>query len=151
MGTVRLMAQQVLSAKLVLPGGEELKIGKGVVVFVCFLKGVTEDCVRKASKSILSVKLSEVEEGAKRVNISTAEGEILVVPQATLGGKLKGSSIQYHNNVKPDEGLEFYRLFCDSFKEGRGDSGLVKEGQYGARQVLSMETNGPTVICLRFD
>ena len=142
---VRLLVQQVVSAKLVLPGDTEIRIGKGVVVFVCFLKGVTEDLVRKAGRVVMTVKLSEgeEEEGGKRVDVLTAGGEVLVVPQATLGGKLKGNSLQYHHNVKPVEGAELYRVFCEVLREGREEEGMVKEGQYGARQVLSMETNGP--------
>jgi D-tyrosyl-tRNA(Tyr) deacylase len=99
---------------------------------------------------VMTVKLSEgEEEGGKRMDVLTAGGEVLVVPQATLGGKLKGNSLQYHHNVKPVEGAELYRVFCEELREGMGEQGvvmeegMVKEGQYGARQVLSMETNGP--------
>ena len=136
--------QQVLGAKLVLPGGEEIKIGKGVVVFVCFLQGVTEELIRKAVKVILRVKMSEIEEGEKRVDVTTQKGDVLVVPQATLGGRLKGNSLQYHNNVKPAEGEEMFKLLSRVLNEARvEEEGIVKFGKYGARQVLSMETNGP--------
>ena len=143
--SVRLLVQQVIGARLVLPDGKEIKIGKGLVVFVCFLKGVTEELVKKAAKVALGLKLSEAEEGEKRVDVVTNKGEVLVVPQATLGGKLKGSSLQYHNNVKPAEGEEMYKLFCKMLMEAREDEELsmVKVGMFGARQVLSMETNGP--------
>ena len=146
--SVRLLVQQVVGARLVLPDGKEIKIGTGLVVFVCFLKGVTEEVVKKAAKVTLGVKLSEGEEGERRVDVVTNGGEVLVVPQATLGGKLKGSSLQYHNNVKPAEGEEMYKLFCKMLREARGeDEGdelrMVKVGMFGARQVLSMETNGP--------
>jgi len=143
--SVRLLVQQVIGARLVLPDGKEIKIGKGLVVFVCFLKGVTEELVKKAAKVALGVKLSEAEEGEKRVDVVTNKGEVLVVPQATLGGKLKGSSLQYHNNVKPAEGEEMYKLFCKMLMEAREEEefSMVKVGMFGARQVLSMETNGP--------
>ena len=64
--------------------------------------------------------------------------------QATLGGKLKGNSVQYHNNIKPDEGETLYNLFCDELtRQSEGVGGEVKRGIWGARQVVSMETNGP--------
>ena len=88
--SVRLLVQQVIGARLVLPDGKEIKIGTGLVVFVCFLKGVTEEVVKKAAKVTLGVKLSEGEEGGRRVDVVANRGEVLVVPQATLGGKLKG-------------------------------------------------------------
>ena len=134
--------QQVIGARLVLPDGKEIKIGKGLVVFVCFLKGVTEELVKKAAKVALSVKLSEAEEGEKRVDVVTNKGEVLVVPQSTLGRKLKGSSLQYPNYVKPAEGKGMYKLFCKMLMEEE-ELTVVKVGMFGARQVLSMETNGP--------
>ena len=64
--------------------------------------------------------------------------------QATLGGKLKGNSVQYHNNIKPNEGETLYNLFCDELTgQSEGVGGEVKRGIWGARQVVSMETNGP--------
>ena len=55
---------------------------------------------------------------------------------------MKGNSVQYHNNVKPSEGQALYNLFCDELtKQSQG--GEVKRGIWGARQVVSMDTNGP--------
>ena len=57
---------------------------------------------------------------------------------------MKGSSVQYHNNVKPNEGETLYTLFCDELlSQSEGAGGEVKRGLWGARQVVSMETNGP--------
>jgi len=154
--TVRLLIQQVKSAKLKLPTEDVIEISKGMVVFVCFLQGVTEEAVLKAAKTVRKVKLSEqddnndADKGGKRVNINEVGGDILVIPQATLGGKLKGNSVQYHNNIKPSEGDPYYKLFCDTLSQkcdsdevGSGGGVIVRAGVWGARQVVSMETNGP--------
>jgi len=151
--SVRVLIQQVMSAKLQLPPFEQeekeyLDIGRGMVVYICCLQGVTEEKIRKAAQNVRKVKLSEIEDHSsdartdgKRQSINDSKGDILVVPQATLGGKLKGNSVQYHNNIKPNEGETLYNLFCDELSEGVG--GEVKRGIWGARQVVSMETNGP--------
>ena len=57
------------------------------MVFVCFLQGATEEAVNKAVMAVKKVKLSEREEsdGAKRVSVTESGGDILVIPQATLG------------------------------------------------------------------
>ena len=65
---------------------------------------------------------------------------ILVIPQATLGGKVKGKQLQYHGNIKKDLGLEMYKIFCNELK---GSELKVEFGTYGNRQVLSMVTEGP--------
>ena len=55
------------------------------MVYVCFLKGASAESVEKLVKAVLGAKLSEGEFGAKRVSILDLPGDILVVPQATLG------------------------------------------------------------------
>ena len=54
-------------------------------MYVCFLKGASIEAVEKLVKAVLGAKLSEGEFGAKRVSILDLPGDILVVPQATLG------------------------------------------------------------------
>ena len=51
------------------------------------LQGATEDAVTKAVVAVRKAKLSEREEsdGAKRVSVTETGGDILVIPQATLG------------------------------------------------------------------
>ena len=51
------------------------------------LQGATEDAVIKAVVAVRKAKLSEREEsdGAKRVSVTDTGGDILVIPQATLG------------------------------------------------------------------
>ena len=151
---VKLVIQQCLSAELALPTGSTAAISRGIVVFVCFLRGASRDDAVRAAETACAVRLSETEgEGEKRVSVADlAGGQVLVVPQATLGGKLKGSRTspvtQYHGNVAKDEGEALYVAFYDKICEvlGEPDPGTtsrVKRGIYGARQVLSSTTNGP--------
>merc|ERR1712059_42446 len=128
-----------------------LRIERGIVVFVCFMKDVTDEMVRKAARTVLNVRLSEEGEvvGGKRKSVTVVGGSVLIIPQATLGGRLKGNSVQYHANIEPSLGRGFYQLFCDEVTQGLGgesDEGYmygVKCGLYGARQVLAVDTNGP--------
>lgn len=146
--TGRIVIQQCLSASLTLPGGTEqpevIEIGAGVVVFVCFLDGATEETVNKLVKHITNVRLSEDDTG-KRRSVIDVQGNILIVPQATLGGKLKGKAMQYHLNVEKTLGEGLYHKLCQEVRKAveESTSGNVKCGVYGARQVLKMDTNGP--------
>ena len=43
---------------------------------------------------------------------------VIMIFQATLGGKMKGRSVQYHSNISKDEGRVFYEKFitlCEVF------------------------------------
>ena len=100
--------------------------------------------------------MSENEDG-KYVSVLELPGDILIIPQATLGGTLKGKSMQYHKNINKDTGLTMYSKFvqlceatvlkCEKCLEKKTS---VKYGTYGNRQVFSTETNGPYSHLLEF-
>ncbi|XP_071515285.1 D-aminoacyl-tRNA deacylase 2-like isoform X2 [Panulirus ornatus] len=96
--TGRVVIQQCLSACLKLPGAEgrepeTVEVGRGIVVFVCFLDKATEETVEKLTKHVINVRLSENDDG-RHVSICDIQGDVLIIPQATLGGKLKGSELE---------------------------------------------------------
>uniref|UniRef100_A0A8C5KQQ5 D-aminoacyl-tRNA deacylase n=1 Tax=Jaculus jaculus TaxID=51337 RepID=A0A8C5KQQ5_JACJA len=106
--------------------------------------------------TLLNVKLSETENG-KHTSILDLPGDILIIPQATLGGRVKGKSMQYHSNCGKEEGLELYSQFvhlCE--KEVAANSKcaaagvVVEHGTYGNRQVLKLDTNGPYTHLIEF-
>ena len=75
---------------------------------------------------------------------------MLIVPQATLGGRLKGKVMQYHSNIDKEEGLALYTDFATKCKDlveqnpkGQEKGCKVCWGTYGNRQVLAIDTNGP--------
>ena len=91
----KLVIQQCLSATLKLPPNynEEsvLRIRRGLVVFVCFLKGATEETAIKAAEAICHTELSssptqESDNSKHRVSVLRAGGDILIIPQASQIG-----------------------------------------------------------------
>ncbi|KAH3851151.1 D-aminoacyl-tRNA deacylase 2-like [Dreissena polymorpha] len=158
----RVVLQQCLSARLMIQPASEgkeaeyVQIERGMVVYVCFLQGATEEIISKIASSILNARLSETDTG-RLVSILDLPGDVLIIPQATLGGNLKGKGMQYHRNIGKDDGLKLYTQFLE-FLEGtvqnstaKCDKNIaVKYGTYGNRQVFSMETNGPYTHYLEF-
>ena len=105
---------------------------------------------------MLGARLSESDMG-KRVSVLDAHGDVLIVPQATLGGRLKGKLMQYHNNIEKSIGLQLYLDFatsCQARVENNAASHenqcSVKWGTYGNRQVLQIDTNGPYSHVIEF-
>ncbi|XP_031554131.1 D-aminoacyl-tRNA deacylase 2-like [Actinia tenebrosa] len=161
---VRVIMQQCLSARLqVQPPSDQkpaeyVEIKRGVILHVAFLKGAALDIIPKVVKAVLNVRLSETDSNSK-VSVLELPGDVLIVPQATIGGKLKGKSMQYHTNIAKTEALELYKEFvslCNktvSEEAKKADSDVspqVKWGTYGNRQVLSSCTNGPYTHVLDF-
>nr|XP_020644067.1 probable D-tyrosyl-tRNA(Tyr) deacylase 2 isoform X2 [Pogona vitticeps] len=144
----RAILQQCLHARL--------QIQRGLIIYVCFFKGASEEIIPKMVNTLMNVKLSENEDG-KYVSVLDLPGSLLIIPQATLGGKLKGRSMQYHANIEKDIGLELYSQFvlhCERelaanakcFEAGA----VVRQGTYGNRQVLKVDTNGPFTHMIEF-
>lgn len=158
----RVVLQQCLHAKLqVKPQDEDsdaewVEIQKGMVMYVCFFKGSTKDLIPKMVSSLLNIKLSESASG-KHVSITELPGDVLIVPQATLGGKSKGRCMQYHANTGKEQGMELYTLFiaeCQKELEARAQwseaGAVLRYGTYGNRQVLKLDTNGPYTHLMEF-
>jgi len=104
---------------------------------------------------LLAVKLS-FNEASKKNDASIVEinGDLMLVPQASIGGKLKGKVIQYHANVAKDEGAELYHALVQTLKRSvTGERSHPAEesagirrfayGTYGNLQVLDMTSMGP--------
>ena len=149
----KIILQQCISAQLALnvvnktdlPNAEFAEIGNGLVVYICFMKNCTVDTLDKLLQTVMSVKLSQNEDG-RRVSILDLPGDILIIPQATLGGKLKGKSMQYHNNVEKSFGNQLYSQFismCKDALSAKAPTKQVKYGTYGNLQVLNVFTHGP--------
>ncbi len=99
------------------------------------------------AKEIATVKLCESDDGAK--TIVDVSGDLLIIPQATLGGRLNGHRFQYHHNINKDIGLEFYDKLVLNLRE-LCSSNVVQAGSYGIRQIYSCETNGPSLHLIEF-
>lgn len=102
--------------------------------------------------TLLNLRLSESDSG-KMVSVLDLPGNLLIVPQATLGGKAKGRAMQYHNNISKEDGLRLYSDFvslCEKELMATVSGMTVKHGTYGNRQVLKLDTNGPFTHLMEF-
>jgi D-tyrosyl-tRNA(Tyr) deacylase len=106
---------------------------------------------------VLNVKLSEPDEDVSRVSVLDMPGSVLIIPQATLGGKMKGKMVQYHKNIQKDKGLEYFNKFIDLCKKYANENEKwtqnnckIEAGTYGIRQVYSTQTNGPFLHLIEF-
>ena len=100
----------------------------------------------------MNTRLSLNEEG-KLVSIIELPGDVLIIPQATLGGTLKGKLMQYHKNIDKEEGMRLYQEFihlCTATVKEQNPNCEVKCGTYGNRQVFRTDTNGPFTHLIEF-
>uniref|UniRef100_A0A7M4FSJ3 D-aminoacyl-tRNA deacylase n=1 Tax=Crocodylus porosus TaxID=8502 RepID=A0A7M4FSJ3_CROPO len=135
---------------------KRVEVQRGLVIYICFFRGANEELIPKMVNTLLNVKLSETESG-KYVSVLDLPGSVLIIPQATLGGRLKGRNMQYHNNTEKEKGMELYSLFVTQCEKELAantkcaEAGVVvRYGTYGNRQVLKLDTNGPFTHMIEF-
>ncbi|KAM9787355.1 LOW QUALITY PROTEIN: D-aminoacyl-tRNA deacylase 2 [Syngnathus typhle] len=122
---------------------------RGMVVYVCFFKGATEDILPKMVTP-LYVRVCESPSG-KMVSLAELPGSLLLVPQAPLGGKAKGRTVQYHDNIAKEDGLRLYSCLEALFRQEVTAPGLsAQHGTYGNRQILHIQADGPHAHLLEF-
>jgi len=139
--------QRVLKATLLINNVDKyVSIGKGVILYVSILKNTTQEDVRKAINNILQCKgichpviLNDKEEAVSIAD--SKECDVLVIPQASMSGKIKGKQIQYHSLIEKTSGEKIYLEFCDLIS--KGISGNFQHGVFGNRQALNFESDGP--------
>mgnify|MGYP001602129933 FL=1 len=172
--TVRVVLQRVTRASLLIDNvSQRVAIGSGVVCYVAFLAQATPSTAAAAAVSLVSAKIfnfpsvqpstSSTDESAAASPDGIASlldsplSSILIVPQASLGGKLKGKAVQYHGLVPKDTGVEVYASFCAMVRQCLSSPGpssaldavstpgtlRVQCGTYGNRQALDFESEGP--------
>ncbi|XP_029568428.1 D-aminoacyl-tRNA deacylase 2-like [Salmo trutta] len=135
---------------------EWVEIDRGMMVYICFSNALQRTLSPKWVDTLLNLKLCEADSG-KYVSVLDLPGSVLIVPQATLGGKAKGKVMQYHHNIGKEEGLQLYSNFVSFFEKELALSSkssetatIIKHGTYGNRQVLKLDTNGPYTHLMEF-
>lgn len=167
---VRVVVQQVEQATLLIDNvAETTAIGNGVLVFVAFLKRdkkeVADAEIKSAVSRILGAKIHTVPggpvKGTFRDDDNVVQRDVLVIPQATLCGKLKKNQPQpqYYAQIEKELGAAVYERFWLEFEAQLAEinskrapelAGKVRHGTYGNRQALSMTSSGPNTHQFEF-
>ncbi|KAL6065280.1 D-tyrosyl-tRNA(Tyr) deacylase [Balamuthia mandrillaris] len=143
-GGMSVVVQQVDEAFLLVDNENEwVHIGKGVVIYICFLQGASQEMLPKVVKALLGVKLFQVD--GKAASVMEAQRDIMIVPQASLSGKLKGNRTQYHGQANKEEAETLYDTFISLIKANISNTPdiILKHGTYGNRQGLRIVSSGP--------
>ena len=175
---IRVILQRINSAQLLIngksfyaeneqkPEDEWIESGEGVMIYIAFFKDTTKQEIDQLINKIFSnplfrtlkqeTKKHDMESG----NEERTETDILIVPQFSLGGKMKSgkAGAQYHQNEKPNVAKQHYQSFCDGLiRRNEANQRCKKKcknlrvnihcGIFGNRQGLRVESHGPFSHC----
>ena len=146
---MRAIIQRVNKAQVFVRDSLVSQIQKGLLVFVGFKKGESQDSLLKASSKIVNLRIFEDVQGKFNLSLRDVEGEVLCVSQFTLYADIrKGRRPSFEEAETPLKAHELYDTFC-KLLENQGVR--VERGIFGERMNVVLENWGPVTIILDTD
>lgn len=140
------LIQRVSRASVDVAGGRSADIGRGMLVFLCAVKGDTEHDLDYTARKVSEIRIFNDEKGKLNRSIQDIQGEVLVVSQFTLAADArKGTRPSFGNAEAPEIALERYTAFVRKLRN-RGVS--VKTGEFARSMAVSLTNDGPVTILI---
>ena len=144
---MRALIQRVKHASVTIDGKLNSSIEKGLLVFVGFAEGDSEDLIEPIAKKLSGLRIFEDENEKMNLSVSDADGDILVVSQFTLYADCKkGKRPSFTNAMAPDLANEYYEKFVNLLADMTGKE--IKTGEFGADMKVELLNDGPVTIML---
>ncbi|XP_060790016.1 uncharacterized protein LOC132894343 isoform X4 [Neoarius graeffei] len=135
---------------------EWVEIHNGIVIYVCFYKGATEKIIPKMVNTLLNATFFPVNTG-RHVSIMELPGSVMIIPQDTMTGVVKGSKVQHHDAIEGWKGFYLYEKFVTQCETEVAASAkcteagvVVRHGVYGNMQTLYLNSSAPLTHVLEF-
>ncbi|HTG00177.1 MAG TPA: D-aminoacyl-tRNA deacylase [Nitrospirota bacterium] len=143
---MKALLQRVTSAQVDVDGSLVGKIGKGLLVFLCAVKGDTDKDLDYIVKKVSQLRIFEDEQGKMNLSVLDSRGEALVVSQFTLAAATrKGNRPSFDEAEAPEQAKEMYEMFIERLK---GTGIPVQSGVFAAMMDVSLVNDGPVTIWL---
>jgi D-aminoacyl-tRNA deacylase len=143
---MKALIQRVSSAHVDVAGRTISSIQKGLLVFLCAIKGDTEKDLDYVARKVSLLRIFEDEQGKMNRSVMDINGEVLVVSQFTLAASTrKGNRPSFDNAEAPEQAEQMYELFVNRLR----DMGVpVKTGTFAAMMQVCLVNDGPVTISL---
>ncbi|OGS20818.1 MAG: D-tyrosyl-tRNA(Tyr) deacylase [Elusimicrobia bacterium RIFCSPHIGHO2_02_FULL_61_10] len=143
---MRALIQRVLQAEVRLPGGEARRIGPGLLIYLGVGQEDGEDAAKKLADKTVNLRIFSNPQGKFDYSVLDQKGEILLIPQFTLYGNLKGGRRpDFTDAAAPDKARPLFDLFAQFLRQ----AGLgVKTGEFGVPMAIDSLSDGPVTLWL---
>jgi len=141
---MRVVIQRVQSGKITVNNEIISETNKGLAVFVGIEKSDSEKDVLEIARKISNIRIFEDEVGKMMYKLPDS-GEILLIPQFTLIGNLKGTlRPDFTDAMEPAKAKELFYKLLNVLREEY--SRIVKEGAFGEHMIVDLKIDGPVTI-----
>ena len=141
---MKLVVQRVAHASVEVDGEITGKINEGLMVLVGFGENDTEREVDYLTRKVAKLRVFPDDEGKMNKSVIDINGQLLLVPQFTLYGKVKKYRPSFHRALAPDKATELF----DYFTQKCSEHVEVQTGVFGAFMKVDLLNNGPVTILL---
>lgn len=141
---MRVVIQRVQSGKITVNNEIISETNKGLAVFVGIEKSDSEKDVLEIARKISNIRIFEDEVGKMMYKLPDS-GEILLIPQFTLIGSLRGTlRPDFTEAMEPAKAKELFYKLLNVLREEY--SRIVKEGAFGEHMIVDLKIDGPVTI-----
>lgn len=145
---MKIVLQRVSQAQVCVQNEIVGKIGKGLLLLICFEKKDENLDLVEISEKLLSLRVFEdPENGKMNHNIFQAEGSLLCISQFTLSwnGK-KGNRPSFDQSMHPERARRLFEELIATLSE----KVKVETGVFGEHMDVSLTNDGPVTFHLDF-
>ena len=140
---MRAVIQRTFRSVLSVDGEVKGEIKSGLTVFLAVCRGDTEEQADYFARKLVRLRVFRDENGKMNRSILDAGGEILLVSQFSLAGKLgrgHGNRPDFGDAEDPDRAKELYERVIAKVRE---EGVTVATGVFGAHMFIEQEQDGP--------
>lgn len=128
-------------------GNVHSSIGQGFLVLLGIHKEDTDSDIEWMVRKVANMRVFEDENGLMNSDLSTIEGEVLVVSQFTLiASTKKGNRPSFNDAADPQKGNAYYLRVAKGLESVLDRP--VKTGVFAANMQVSLVNDGPVTITL---
>ena len=140
---MRAVIQRTFRSVLSVDGEVKGEIKSGLTVFLAVCRGDTEEQADYFARKLVRLRVFRDENDKMNRSILDAGGEILLVSQFSLAGKLgkgQGNRPDFGNAEEPARAVELYERVVGKVRE---EGVTVATGVFGAHMFIEQEQDGP--------
>ncbi len=141
---MKALLQRVAGARVEAGGRVAGKIGKGLLIFLCAMKGDTDKDLDYLVRKVSALRIFADDQGKMNLSVTDVGGEVLAISQFTLAASTrKGNRPSFDEAEGPARAKSMY----DEFVRRLEETGLtVRTGVFGAAMAVSLTNDGPVTV-----
>jgi D-tyrosyl-tRNA(Tyr) deacylase len=143
---VKAVVQRVSRASVEVKGARVAAIGRGLLVLVGVERGDGEGEAAYLAEKIPRMRLFDGEDGRMERSLEEVGGEVLLVSQFTLAGRLqKGRRPSFSDAAPPQEARRLYERLAELLRAG---GTRVQTGRFQEEMQVELVNDGPVTFLL---